>query len=145
MTIRQTTPQEAYALIGRGYRYIDVRTEQEFSLGHPTTAVNVPVALADPRTRQMVINPDFLSIVEAHFSKDSKIIVGCQAGGRSQRAAELLAQAGYTDVVNMQGGFGGGRDQSGTTVISGWSECGLPTCKDCGTANSYAGLLATAR
>jgi rhodanese-related sulfurtransferase len=140
MPIQQTTPEEAYTLLRQGYRYIDVRTEPEFADGHPAFAVNIPVAVPDPRTRQMVINPEFLSVVEAHFAKDTKIILGCQSGGRSQRAAELLAQAGYAQVVNMQGGFGGLRDQTGRTVVPGWNECGLPICKDCSPNDTYATL-----
>ena len=140
MPIKQLTPEEAHALLAQGYRYIDVRTEGEFADGHPATAVNVPVVFPDPATRQMVVNPDFLAVVEAHFPKDAAIIVGCQAGARSQRAADLLAQAGYSCVANMQGGFGGARDQSGRTAVPGWAECGLPICRACGTDNSYAGL-----
>ena len=138
--IQQTTPPEAHQLLSRGYRYIDVRTEPEFASGHPTGAVNIPVVVPDPRTRQMVMNPDFVAVVQAHFPKDASIVVGCQAGGRSQRAAELLAESGYANVVNMQGGFGGARDQMGRTIVAGWSECGLPICKDCGAENAYTGL-----
>lgn len=140
MAIQQTTPEEAHTLLHQGYRYIDVRTEPEFASGHPTTAVNIPVAVPDPRTRQMVMNPEFLSVVEAHFAKDAKIILGCQSGVRSQRAAELLDQAGYEQVVNMQGGFSGARDHAGRTVVPGWSECGLPICADCGRNDAYAML-----
>jgi rhodanese-related sulfurtransferase len=140
MAIQQTTPPEAQRLLGQGYRYIDVRTEGEFAHGHPAGAVNVPVVFPDPATRQMTMNPEFVSTVKVHFPKDAKIVIGCQAGGRSQRAAELLAQAGYANVVNMQGGFGGARDQSGRTVVPGWQESGLPVCKDCGAENSYPGL-----
>jgi len=140
MTITQTTPQEAHALLRQGHRYIDVRTETEFAAGHPEGAVNIPVVFPDPATRQMTANPDFVVVVAAHFAKDAPLVVGCQAGGRSQRAAELLAQAGYTNVTNMQGGFGGARDQMGRTVVPGWAECGLPVCKDCGPGNSYGGL-----
>jgi rhodanese-related sulfurtransferase len=142
MAIEQTTPDEAYKLIEHGYRYVDVRTEPEFVDGHPPTAVNIPVAAPDPATGQMAMNPDFIAVAEANFAKDTRLIVGCQAGGRSQRAAELLAKAGYTHVVNMQGGFGGMRDQTGRTVVAGWSERGLPICKDCGPQNSYAGMRA---
>jgi len=140
MAIRQATPEETQALLNEGYRYIDVRTEPEFANGHPASAVNIPVALPDPRTGQMTINPDFLSVVDAHFPKATKIVLGCQSGMRSQRAAEMLAQAGYDTVVNMQGGFGGARDQMGRTVVPGWSESKLPVCRDCGPENSYAGL-----
>ena len=140
MPIRQIAPDEAYKLLEEGYRYIDVRTEAEFANGHPATAVNMPVVFPDPATRQMVMNPNFVRVVEAHFPKDVRLIVGCQAGGRSQRAAEVLTQAGYSQVLNMQGGFGGARDQSGRSVAAGWNELGLPVCKDCGPENSYAAL-----
>ena len=140
MPIRQTTPNEAHQLLGSGYRYIDVRTEQEFANGHPAGAVNVPVVFPDRATNQMAVNPEFLAVVQAHFPKDAKLVIGCLSGGRSQRAAELLAQVGYTDLINMQGGFGGARDQTGRTVMAGWAECGLPICGSCGAESSYAGL-----
>ena len=140
MAIRQVAPDEAHKLLGEGYRYLDVRTEAEFAGGHPASAVNVPVVFPGPATRQMAMNPDFLTVVEVHFPKDANIVVGCMSGGRSQRAAELLAEAGYAHVVNMQGGFGGARDRSGRTVVAGWKERGLPVCKGCGLENSYAGL-----
>ncbi len=141
MSIRQVPPDEAYKLLSdEGYRYVDVRTEGEFAAGHPATAVNVPVVFPDRATGQLAMNADFLTVVEAHLPKGTKIVVGCGSGGRSQRAAELLAQAGYSHVVNMQGGFGGARDQTGRTVVAGWAERGLPVCKDCGAENSYAGL-----
>lgn len=140
MPIRQVTPEEAQQLIDSGYRYIDVRTAGEFAAGHPRSAVNIPVALPDPATGQMAMNPDFLPVVGAHFPAATKIIVGCQSGMRSQRAAEALVQAGYTEVLNMQGGFGGARDQQGRTLVPGWGDCGLPVCTDCGPENSFAGL-----
>ncbi len=145
MTILQTTPAEAQQLLSQGYRYLDVRTEPEFAGGHPAGAVNIPVVVPDPNTGQMMMNPDFLAVAQAHFPKDAPLVVGCQAGGRSQRAAELLAQAGYANVVNMHGGFGGARDQTGRTVVAGWRECGLPVCKDCGAENTYAGLRGALR
>ena len=140
MAVQQTTPEEAQRLIGQGVRYIDVRTEQEFADGHPAGAVNIPVVTPDPTTGQIALNPDFLSVCEATFSKPTALIVGCQSGMRSQHAAELLVQAGYTEVTNMQGGFGGARDQTGRTVVAGWSASGLPVCRNCGPENSYAGL-----
>lgn len=142
MPIQQTTPTDAHRLMEQGHRYIDVRTEEEFAGGHPAGAVNIPVAAPDPATGQMALNPDFLSVVDAHFAKDSRLIVGCQSGMRSERATEMLAQAGYTNVTNMQGGFGGARDQTGRTVVPGWRDCGLPVCADCAPENSYTRLRA---
>ncbi len=145
MPIRQTTPAEAQILLRQGYRYIDVRTESEFANGHPATAVNIPIAVPDPRSGPMVLNSEFLPVVEAHFAKDAKIILGCQSGPRSQRAAELLAQAGYAQVLNMQGGFGGAHDEAGRTLVPGWRESGLPICNDCDANDAYATLRSHVR
>ena len=111
--------------------YIDVRTEQEFMNGRVPKSVNIPVVWPDPATRQMKQNPDFVKTVSAQFGKDKRIIVGCQAGGRSQLAAQLLAQEGFQDVSNMQGGFGGARDPMGRVVAPGWTQLGFPVegCK----------------
>ena len=140
MSVKQVAPAEAKQLIDQGGTYLDVRTEREFAAGHPVQAINIPVAVSDPAGGGMAPNADFLSVAQAIVPKDARLVVGCQSGGRSQRAAEMLAQAGYTDVSNMQGGFGGQRDQTGRTVQKGWAESGLPVCRDCGENNSYAGL-----
>ena len=69
----------------------------------------------------MVMNADFVKVVEDNFPKDKKIILGCQAGPRSNAAAGLLQQAGYQDISNMVGGFGGMRDPMGNVIAPGWS------------------------
>ena len=145
MAIQQTTPPEARALLARGYRYIDVRTEAEFANGHPEGAVNIPVVFIDPATRQMNPNPEFVAVVAANFPKDTALVIGCQAGARSQKAAELLEAAGYTKLVNMQGGYGGARDQSGRTIVPGWHECDLPVSTVCGPGETYATLRAAVK
>ena len=86
MAVKEITPQQANETLSGDSSavYIDVRTVQEFANGHPTGAVNIPVAFADP-ARGMVMNLDFVSVVEKNFAKDQRIIVGCQAGPRSTR------------------------------------------------------------
>lgn len=143
MAIKEITPQRAHEVLSAdpGAVYIDVRTEREFAAGHPAGAVNIPVAFPDP-ARGMVMNRDFVEVVESHFSKDKKIIVGCQAGPRSNAAAGLLQQAGYQDVSNMIGGFGGMRDPTGTVIAQGWAAAGLPVSQDNGEGVSYQSLTA---
>ncbi|MBI3769241.1 MAG: rhodanese-like domain-containing protein [Deltaproteobacteria bacterium] len=127
MEIPQTTPPEAFDLLRQqpDAVYLDVRTAPEFEAGHPADARHVPVmffgAGGQPRP-----NPDFVAGVEALVPRTTKLLVGCQAGGRSQRACELLRDAGYTDVTNVRGGFGGARDQTGRVIIPGWHDAGLP-------------------
>ena len=146
MTIKEVTPQEAHDFLkaNRDAVYIDVRTEREFAGGHPAGAVNIPIAFPDP-ARGMMMNPDFVKIVEANFSREKKIIVGCQAGPRSNAAAGLLQQAGYQDVANLTGGFGGMRDQRGNVVAPGWAASGLPVGQDNGDDVSYPSLAAKGR
>ena len=128
MDIRETTPPQAYETLRADPAavYLDVRTEAEFEAGHPAGAHNVPVVFFDPATRQPTPNPDFVATVERTIPHTAKLLVGCQSGGRSARACELLAQAGFTDLTNVRGGFGGAHDQSGRVVVPGWRETGLP-------------------
>jgi adenylyltransferase/sulfurtransferase len=47
----------------------------------------------------------------AEIDRDREVIVHCKSGGRSQRIAELLKQAGYPRVVNLAGGILAWSDQ----------------------------------
>jgi rhodanese-related sulfurtransferase len=142
MSVKNIGPEQAKTVLDSDSSavYIDVRTEQEFNNGHVPRASNVPVVWPDPSTRQMTPNPDFVKVVSAHFAKDKRIIVGCQAGGRSQFAAELLAKEGFQDVSNMQGGFGGARDPMGHVVAPGWTQLGFPVEMDVPAGSSYVSL-----
>ena len=141
MDTRQVTPREAYELLEQDPAaiYLDVRTEAEFEAGHPAGARNVPVVFFDPTARQPVPNPDFVATVGGHLAPTTRLVVGCQSGGRSQHACELLARAGYTDVANVHGGFGGARDQAGR-IVPGWAAAGLPVEQGQPPGRSYAAL-----
>ncbi len=141
MATKEITPQQAHDLLAASPDavYIDVRTEREFVNGHPQGAINIPVAFPDP-ARGMMMNSDFVKVVEANCPRDKKIIVGCQAGPRSTAAAGLLQQAGFQDVSNMLGGFGGMRDQTGIVSAPGWAASGLPVSNDNGEGISYESL-----
>jgi rhodanese-related sulfurtransferase len=142
VSIQQVTADEAQALMTQDQTivYLDVRTVPEFEAGHPPAALNIPVVIPNPALRKMVPNPDFLPTVEANLPKDTKIIVGCMSGGRSQLAAEVLEDAGYRDVANLQGGFGGARDQMGRLLVPGWQDHGLPEEAGDGGEGSYEKL-----
>src|SRR5215813_2881342 len=88
MNIKNIIPEDAKGILSSDSSavYIDVRTEQEFNNGHVPKSINIPVVWPDPSTRRMQPNPDFVRVVTEHFPKDKRIIVGCQAGGRSQMA-----------------------------------------------------------
>ena len=146
MSIKEIIPPQAHEILSADSSvvYIDVRTEREFANGHPQGAINIPVAFPDP-ARGMVMNPDFVKVVQANFTHDKKIIVGCQAGPRSNAAAGLLQQAGYQDVSNMLGGFGGMRGPAGNVIAPGWAASDLPVSQENGEGVSYASLAEKAK
>jgi rhodanese-related sulfurtransferase len=141
MDIPQTTPIDAHeTLIGdTDAVYLDVRSSREFAAGHPEGALNIPIAESDGGG-PLSPNPDFLAVVERHLVPGRPILVGCQSGGRSQRACGVLLQAGYTNVTNVQGGFGGARDRSGQEVTKGWQDCGLPVAEGSPEGRCYRSL-----
>ena len=141
-TIQRVSPAEAKTLIDeQGYVYLDVRSEPEFVAGHPTGAQNVPLMHAGPGG--MTPNPDFLAVVQAVYPKDAKLVVGCKAGGRSLKAAEMMIAAGYTGVIDQRAGFDGPRDAFGALSEKGWSPAGLPV-ETTTPGGSYAELKAKA-
>jgi len=140
MPIKQTDPKGAYEVLTSdpGAIYLDVRSENEFADGHPAGAINVPV-LFMRAPGQMESNDDFVAVVEKIIAKDKRLVVGCMAGGRSQRACELLEQSGFSELTNVRGGFGGTRDTNGVVVVRGWKDSGLPVSTDLGES-SYQSL-----
>ena len=68
---------------------IDVRSEAEFATGHVNGAINIPYDR---------IGVSIASV--AGVDKSQPIIVYCRSGARSAVAASILAELGYTQVVN---------------------------------------------
>jgi rhodanese-related sulfurtransferase len=140
MPINQVEPRQAYDILQRDPDavYVDVRTEEEFAQGHPAGAINIPVVFLKPGAAPQP-NDSFLDVAQKVLSPDKKLVVGCMAGGRSQRACEILEQAGYSDLTNVRGGFGGARDASGAIIIPGWRDAGLPVSRELGDS-TYGAL-----
>jgi rhodanese-related sulfurtransferase len=72
---------EGRALLAAGATLLDVRSPAEFAAGHLDGAVHVPVDELDARLGEL--------------PRDRPVVVYCRSGGRSARAASLLAAAGY--------------------------------------------------
>jgi rhodanese-related sulfurtransferase len=81
---------------------IDVRTAGEVAQGKIAGALVIDF-----------YSPDFMNQV-SQISKDQEIYMYCAVGARSEEAARMLIQQGYTKVYHLQGG------------IQGWSQQGLP-------------------
>ena len=121
-----------------GYVYVDVRSVMEFDDGHPEGAYNVPLLDAGPGG--MAPNPDFVAVMEAVFAKDTKLVLGCKAGGRSLKAAGMLASVGFVELIDQRAGFHGQVDPFGRAVEPGWLAKGLPTSKAPVEGRAYADL-----
>ncbi|CAN1757561.1 Rhodanese-like domain-containing protein 15, chloroplastic [Linum perenne] len=102
----------AYELLLAGHRYLDVRTPEEFSEGHPEGAINIPYMYRIGSG--LAKNPKFVEQVSSQFGKYNELIVGCQLGKRSMMAATDLLAAGFMAVTDIAGGY------------AAWTQNGLP-------------------
>ena len=94
-------------------RYLDCRSEVELSGGVIPNSINIP--FPHNGNTEIVQPADFLLDLQAEgFERDTPIFVGCRSGARSALAVEVLINAGYTDVRNVEGG------------ILAWAASGLP-------------------
>jgi phage shock protein E len=87
------TPKElsekARELVGQGWVLLDVRTPEEFQLGHPEPAKNIPVQELPKRVGE--VGPP-----------GTKVVVYCQAGGRSAMATQILHSHGINDIFDLK-------------------------------------------
>lgn len=79
---------------GRTIDLIDVRTPVEFREVHVEFARNVPLDQLDPA-----------ALMRARNGSDSEpLYFICRSGGRGQQACEQFLKAGYSSIVNIEGG-----------------------------------------
>lgn len=76
--------------IRRGAYIIDVRTPQEYKMGHIQQAVNIPLD-------QIRKNAEKIRKI------DKPVITCCQTGSRSGRAKSILRRKGIPEVLNGRG------------------------------------------
>jgi thioredoxin len=72
---------------------LDVRTPEEFTSGHLEQAQNVNW-----------LNADFVNNA-SKYDKSKPVFVYCKSGGRSHKAAEKLAELGFTQIIELEGGI----------------------------------------
>lgn len=139
------TATEAAALLaatppGRAL-FIDIRTRGEVEyVGHPTGIDgHVPYAELsefgdwdDKAGRYKVeLNSRFGAGVarlaeRKSIGKGDVVVLICRSGDRSARAANLLADLGYTRVFSVFDGFEGDLSKEGRRTVNGWRNAGLP-------------------
>lgn len=141
MNVKRVSPEEADRMVKEdGYVYLDVRSIPEFEAGHPSGAYNIPIM--HQTASGMQPNGEFMDVVTSTFDKGAKIVVGCRSGNRSLRAAQILLQAGFVDVVDQRAGTSGARDPFGQLQEAGWEHAGLDMATDPHPERSYEALRA---
>lgn len=87
-------PQAVVQLMNREKAVvIDVCEPDEFARGHVIGAKNLPLAQVDEKLAQLVKN------------KSTHVIMVCQVGARSSRAAASARKLGYDNVQSLSGGL----------------------------------------
>jgi len=84
---------------------LDVRDLGEYGAGHILGAKSLPLARVES------------GAADVAKKKDAALIVYCDTGDRSAKAASALKKLGYSKVVNLSGGLGA------------WKQAGLPVEK----------------
>lgn len=100
-----TLDAQEFATKSKAGTVLDVRTADEVAQGKIEGALEIDF-----------YSPDFLDQVN-QISKDQEVYLYCAVGARSEEAARLLIQQGYTKVYHLQGG------------IQGWAQQGLPIAR----------------
>lgn len=89
-----------------GVVVVDVRTPQEYAAGHVDGAINIDVE-GGAFDQQI-----------AKLDKNATYVVYCHSGRRSGLATDAMAKAGFTNVVNLQGGIAD-LQSAGASIVSG--------------------------
>ncbi len=88
------SPQDMVQLMNREKAVvIDVCSAEEFAQGHVIGAKNLPLGELDAKLAQVVKN------------KATPVVMVCQVGARSARAAATAQKLGYENVQSLAGGL----------------------------------------
>ena len=105
-SIPQITPAALSARMHNGdVTVLDVRGESEWEAGHIPSVRNIPVG--------------YLTAQLAALPTQTPLAVHCQSGARSAIASSVLRAAGFTNVVNMTGGYAAWRAAALPITIDG--------------------------
>lgn len=77
---------------GEKVTVIDCREQNEWDSGHIEAAQFIPLS-------------DFESQFSKLSEKEAELILQCRSGKRSLKACQFLAEQGYTNLTNLEGGI----------------------------------------
>lgn len=115
MGLPAISPTQLHEIVwaGQDVELIDVRTPVEFREVHVTFARNIPLDRLDAA-----------QLAAGRQAAGQPLYVICRSGSRGQQACEKFCAAGYTNVVNVEGGTLAW-DQAGLPVTRGQSAMSL--------------------
>ena len=98
--IRECTVSETKERLDaeHSFQLVDVREESEWAAGHIPGAIHLGKGVIERDIEAAV--PD----------KDAELVLYCGGGYRSALAADNLQKMGYSNVISMDGGFGGWKE-----------------------------------
>ncbi|WP_068639294.1 rhodanese-like domain-containing protein [Thauera butanivorans] len=120
------TPAEAWQVLqlAPGARLVDVRTRAELDwVGRVPGAVEIEW-LSWPGMQR---NVNFVNQLKHQVDAEALVMFLCRSGGRSDDAARVAVEAGYSNCYNVLEGFEGDKDANGQrNRVGGWRHAGLP-------------------
>jgi rhodanese-related sulfurtransferase len=122
--------------------FVDIRTRAEAMYVGMPTPVDALVPYVehqeimtdwDARRGMYQLEPmqDFVPEMQRRLeakglAKTDAVVLICRSGDRSSRAANRLAEDGWTQVYSVVDGFEGDMSQDGRRDVNGWKNAGLP-------------------
>lgn len=103
--VKEVSQQEFLGRKPGTWLILDVRTPEEFAAGHLGQAVNI----SHDRLAEQ------LPQIQPYASKP--VLLYCRSGNRAVKAAEILTEAGFTDLHHLTGD------------MLAWDAAGLPVVK----------------
>jgi hydroxyacylglutathione hydrolase len=91
MTVMNHPVTDYAAVVDSSTQFLDVREPAEVDEGTLPGTLNIPLGQLPTRVTEL--------------DRNRRVVVFCRSGGRSAHAARLLADVGFTDVVNLDGGM----------------------------------------
>jgi rhodanese-related sulfurtransferase len=107
-------------------KVIDVRSPEEYAfVGHPEMSWNIPFAFVTYQRKDgrfeygSRMNPDFVAHVSEVAAPTDVLLVTCRSGGRSARAVNALAAAGFKNAYTIVDGVEGDKVHDPDSVFHG--------------------------
>jgi rhodanese-related sulfurtransferase len=110
MNVAAISPQKLLEISRRGTAIdlVDVRTRAEYREAHVQFARNVPLDRLKPESLMLEIDG----------SPSRPLYIVCRSGSRGRQACEKFLKAGFSNVINVEGGTLA-CEQAGFTIVRG--------------------------